>query len=123
MNPHKRSVFEASLCKGKTQVFLSKDALVELPETAFDKNGFVCLEYGDNLPVPIMDLTVNQRGIRATLSFSREPFKTFVPWESVFAMVVPSEGFVAQWMVKSSASDTTTKPERSNSRPKLSVVH
>ena len=41
------------------------------------------LSYGLDMPVPIPDLVVDDAGISATLSFSREPFKTFVPWEAV----------------------------------------
>jgi hypothetical protein len=43
------------------------------------------LSYGLDMPVPIPDLEVTDSGISATLSFSREPFKTFVPWEAVLA--------------------------------------
>ena len=43
----------------------------------------VHLEYGLDMPVPITDLEVTDAGVKATLSFSREPFTTFVPWAAV----------------------------------------
>ena len=46
----------------------------------------VVLQYGYNMPVPIRDLTVDERGISATLSFRRVTHSTFIPWAAVFAM-------------------------------------
>lgn len=43
----------------------------------------VIFEYGLDLPVPIPDLKITEEGISATLSFSREPHPTFVPWDAV----------------------------------------
>jgi hypothetical protein len=43
----------------------------------------IVLEYGLDMPVPISDLKVTEAGVSATLSFSREPFATFVPWAAV----------------------------------------
>jgi hypothetical protein len=51
--------------------------------------GIVGLDYGLNMAVPIHDLEVNEEGVRATLSFGRLPFSTFVPWSAVFAFVDP----------------------------------
>lgn len=44
------------------------------------------LQYGYNMPMPIVDLTIDDRGISATLSFQRTPHATFIPWSAVFAM-------------------------------------
>ena len=46
----------------------------------------VCLEYELDAVVPIPDLVADDEGIRATLSFSRQPHATFVPWKAVMAM-------------------------------------
>jgi hypothetical protein len=46
----------------------------------------VVLQYGYNMPVPIRDLNVDERGISATLSFRRVSHATFIPWSAVFAM-------------------------------------
>jgi hypothetical protein len=46
----------------------------------------VVLQYGYNMPVPIADLVIDERGIGATLSFRRVPQGTFIPWSAVFAL-------------------------------------
>jgi hypothetical protein len=43
----------------------------------------VVLRYGLDMPKPIPDLEITDEGIRATLSFSNAPIKTFVPWDAV----------------------------------------
>lgn len=43
----------------------------------------VTLEYGENMAIPIPDLSVTDAGIAATLSFNRTPTPTFVPWSAV----------------------------------------
>ena len=67
-------------------------------------------EYGLNLPVPIKDLELSESGISATLSFSRTPHRTFVPWEAVALFSVPDGG---------SESPPPPKPKP---RPKLTLV-
>lgn len=44
------------------------------------------LQYGYNMPVPIDNFNVDERGISATLSFRRVPCATFIPWAAVFAV-------------------------------------
>lgn len=46
----------------------------------------VVLQYGYNMPVPIEDFKVDEKGIWATLSFQRQCHATFVPWSAVFAL-------------------------------------
>lgn len=46
----------------------------------------VVLQYGYNMPVPIADLTIDEEGIKATLSFRRQPYSTLVPWSAIFAL-------------------------------------
>lgn len=46
----------------------------------------VVLTYELEPVVPIPDLEVTDEGVRATLSFERKPFATFVPWGAVLAM-------------------------------------
>ncbi len=53
-----------------------------LPEHLM-KQEFVTLQYGLNLANPIKDLAAGQDGIKATLSFHRKYFETFVPWDAV----------------------------------------
>ncbi len=47
----------------------------------------LCLDYSYNFTPPIYDLALDERGVSATLSFSRMPFLTFVPWDAVFCIV------------------------------------
>lgn len=44
------------------------------------------MQYGRNMPIPISDLEVTEEGISATLSFSRVPHRTYVPWTAVYAI-------------------------------------
>ncbi len=53
-----------------------------LPEHLM-KQEFVVLQYGINLANPIKDLSAGVDGIKATLSFQRKMFETFVPWDAV----------------------------------------
>lgn len=50
----------------------------------FNDNRHLVLQYGRDMPVAIPDLTVDDDGIRATLSFSRTPHTTFIPWGAVY---------------------------------------
>lgn len=68
---------------------------VVVPER-FTHQPALVLAYGrSGLRVPIVDLVVDDDGIRATLSFSNTPFACTVPWSSIFALVdVRSRGRV-----------------------------
>lgn len=69
------------------------------------RKSVIHLEYGLDMPIPISDLVVNNEGVAATLSFSREPFKTYVPWHAVV-------GFHCDGL----------KPPPPKARPKLGLV-
>jgi hypothetical protein len=65
--------------------------LVVLPEFIktkewFERKGVIHLEYGLNMPVPIMDIEAKENGVSATLSFQRVPHHTFIPWKAVVGM-------------------------------------
>ena len=82
-----KEFFEQLLCH-HTQVFVELDAGapgVVLPEHLLGDH--VVLDYNLNAVISIPDLEATDDGIRATLSFSREPFTTFVPWRAVIGMV------------------------------------
>lgn len=51
------------------------------------------LEYGLDMPIPIKDLVVDDRGISAVLSFDFVQTKTFVPWEAIGTLNVKSNIF------------------------------
>jgi hypothetical protein len=82
-----KATFEQLLCH-HAQVFVALDGGapgVVLPEHLLGDQ--VVLDYNLNATIPIPDLEATDDGIRATLSFSREPFTTFVPWSAVIGMV------------------------------------
>lgn len=63
---------------------------VRVPET-FKGQTNLGLDYALDFPIPIADLSADDFGITATLSFDRVPFATFVPWKAVF--MVAAEGY------------------------------
>ncbi len=84
---YSKESFEQLLCS-HAQVFVALDGGapgVVLPEHLLGEQ--VVLDYNLNAAIPIPDLEATEEGIRATLSFSREPFTTFVPWSAVLDMV------------------------------------
>src|SRR5450755_3849137 len=50
------------------------------------RSSWMTLQFGPNMPTPIRNLTCNQSGIGGVLSFEREPFQVWVPWEAVYAI-------------------------------------
>jgi stringent starvation protein B len=56
---------------------------VRLPADLTDTRHLV-LQYGRDMPIPIPDLVVGEDGIHATLSFSRTPHQTFIPWTAIY---------------------------------------
>jgi hypothetical protein len=56
----------------------------------------IVLEIGLDMPLPILDLRVDDWGVLGTLSFNRSPFTCCVPWEAVFA-VVGKDGMGMVW--------------------------
>jgi hypothetical protein len=58
---------------------------VQLPEYLRQQPHLI-LQYGYNMPVPIADLKIDEKGLWATLSFQRTPHATFIPWAAVFAV-------------------------------------
>lgn len=82
----KHGVFLDLLRTGLVKVYVDVRASgVRLPAKLLTER-VVVLEYGYNLPVPIQGLEADEFGIRATLSFGREPHSTFLPWSAVQAM-------------------------------------
>ena len=95
--PQKRSFFEEALGQWPVvQVHFLDHPRLRVPKPCRPANRLITVgseqaigmvpimfEYGLDLPVPISDLKITDEGIEATLSFSREPHPTFVPWEAV----------------------------------------
>jgi hypothetical protein len=83
---HINEAFEYLLCHNGVALTLDPAvAGVVLPPHLLDQP-HVLLQYELEPVVPIPDLEVTAEGVRATLSFGREPFATFVPWSAVLAM-------------------------------------
>lgn len=59
---------------------------VKVPKR-FRRKPHLILEIGKDMLIPIPDLEIMERGICATLSFSRKPFRCFLPWASIYAAV------------------------------------
>lgn len=94
--PSKREVMSALLEEAEAQVhFDPRHPDVEVP-APLRAHTHVRLDYGYRLVPAIPDLLVDETGIRATLSFSRRPTPTFVPWEAVF-LIADFEGRGAMW--------------------------
>jgi stringent starvation protein B len=84
--PSKRDAFTAFLREGWVSLHLdARRAGVQVPQ-AFATEPHLVLQYGRNMPIPIPDLEVTDDGVTATLSFSRAPHRTHVPWSSVYVV-------------------------------------
>lgn len=94
--PSKREVMLALLEHAEAQVHLdARRTGVELPPKLRASSN-VRLDYGYSLVPPIPDLVIEEGGIRATLSFNRSPFPTFIPWSAVF-LIADFGGRGAVW--------------------------
>ena len=82
--PSKRDAFLAFYAEGWVSVHIDarRDGVKVPPD--FTDNRHLVLQYGRDMPVAIPDLSVDDDGIRATLSFSRSPHTTFIPWSAVY---------------------------------------
>ena len=84
-----RKAFEALIAEGMIRLhFVPQRAEVEVPGFLKDLP-VVSFDYGLSMPVPILDLAVEDGGVRATLSIDRRQEPTFVPWAAVAAIQVP----------------------------------
>jgi len=84
--PPKQQAFLALLKEGSTSLHLdARRAGVVVPD-AFRQDAHLMLQYGYDLAIAIPDLEVDEYGVRATLSFSRTPHLTVIPWTAVYAI-------------------------------------
>ncbi|MDD9944221.1 MAG: ClpXP protease specificity-enhancing factor SspB [Myxococcales bacterium] len=85
--PGKKDVARALLLKGTVFVHLDpRTPDVAVPNWLKSQPQLV-LQVGLDMPIPIPDLRVDDRGVYGTLSFNRSPFTCIVPWDAVFAVV------------------------------------
>ena len=115
--PPKKDVARALLLRGS--VFLHLDPRLEsvhVPRYLSNQPQLI-LQVGLDMPTPIPDLRVDDRGMFGTLSFNRTPFHCTVPWESVFAMQ-SEEGRMMLWP-ESLPEELRAEVERELGRPGL----
>ncbi len=84
--PSKHEAFLALLQEGWTSLHLDarRPGVIVPPHLRAEPH--LVLQYGHDLPIPIPDLEVDEHGVHATLSFSKNPQRTFVPWSSVYVV-------------------------------------
>lgn len=124
----RKSLFTTLLQKTNVYVFIFPHPELQVPEGL----GFpLTLEYGLNMPNPISDLALEEKGIRATLSFNRTPILTFVPWRSIGAIggcnplrlfwSDAQEGFTIEHYAQGMRLESGNETEQ-RVRPRLSLV-
>jgi stringent starvation protein B len=84
--PSKRDAFLALLRAGWASLHLDARSPGVVVPAPFSSHAHLVLQYGRNMPIPIADLEVTDAGVSATLSFSRIPHRTYVPWSAVYAV-------------------------------------
>jgi stringent starvation protein B len=94
--PEKKAFVETLLTKGTVLLHVDpRREGVSVPPW-LGKQPQLVLQIGYNLAIPIPDLTIDESGVGATLSFSRSPYACYVPWKAVFA-VVGDDGKGISW--------------------------
>jgi hypothetical protein len=89
--PDKRQVIDELLAKGPVLVHLdARRSDVAVPER-FRAEAKLVLRFGHGLSPPIPDLTVDEHGMSATLTFGGTPFRCVLPWPAIYAAVADGE--------------------------------
>ena len=90
--PTKLEAFLGLLRQGLVSIHFDarKPGVIVPPQCANDPH--TIFQYGIAMPIPIPDLVMNETGVRATLSFSRQPHPTFVPWSAVYVVACSATG-------------------------------
>ncbi len=84
--PSKHEVFLALLRDSWTSLHLDARRPGVIVPAHLKSEPYLVLQYGHDLPIPIPDLEVDEHGVRATLSFSKQPHRTVVPWSAVYVV-------------------------------------
>ena len=84
--PSKHDAFLALLREGWTSLHLDARRAGVVVPIHLKGEGHLVLQYGNDLPIPIPDLQVDDFGVTATLSFARSPHHTVVPWSAVYVV-------------------------------------
>jgi stringent starvation protein B len=84
--PSKQEAFLTMLSEGWVSLHLDARRQGVVVPAPFASQAHMVLQYGRSMPVPIPDLEVTVAGVSATLSFSRVPHRTYVPWSAVYVI-------------------------------------
>jgi stringent starvation protein B len=84
--PSKQKTFLSMLSEGWVSLHLDARRPGVVVPAPFSSHPHLVLQYGRNMPIPITDLEVAEAGVSATLSFSRVPHRTYVPWSAVYVI-------------------------------------
>jgi stringent starvation protein B len=86
--PSKQDAFLALLAEGCLLHLDARRDGVVVP-AHLKGEAHLVLQYGNDLPIPIPDLQIDEHGVSATLSFARTPWPTMVPWSAVYVVTSP----------------------------------
>jgi stringent starvation protein B len=92
--PSKQEAFLALLREGWTSLHLDARRPGVIVPAHLHGEAHLVLQYGHDLPIPILDFEVDEYGVRATLSFSKTPHLTVVPWSAVYVVACVDERWV-----------------------------
>ncbi len=84
--PSKQKTFLSMMSEGWVSLHLDARRPGVVVPGPFASHPHLVLQYGRNMPIPIPDLEVTEAGVSATLSFSRVPHRTYVPWSAVYVI-------------------------------------
>ena len=85
--PDKRVVFTKLLDGGPVLIHVDpRPEGVDLPPTHREAPRLI-LRFGYQLTPPILDIRIDETGVGGTLVFSKQPYRCFIPWSAVFAVV------------------------------------
>src|SRR5579862_5583624 len=121
--PSKQDAFLALLREGWTSLHLDARRSGVIVPTHLRGEAHLVLQYGHDLPISIPDLEVDEYGVRATLSFSRNPQLTVVPWSAVYVVACDDgRGVLYQEDVPEDVSIVAARPP-SDRAPDADVTH
>ncbi len=114
----KRLVVEEILAE-EPSFFIGVDSSVEGVVVPGHLTGVVSLQIGRVLPLPIPNLTIDDWGITATLSFGRVPFPCRVPWAAVIGFVTADKPVCTFWDTPATRQEETPPPVPGERRLRL----
>ena len=93
----KAAMLEELISIGDVLVILNPRTKGVLVPRYLQSDPELALEVGLNMATPIPDLEIGELGMQATLTFSGDIFRCWVPWDAVFAMQQSGGGAGVVW--------------------------